>query len=84
MKEEEEQRQREEKEREEEEQRQQALREQAEQLQSKQKELQLKGLNDTWQKVFKGNENLIKQYFLMKSARKSPHFNVGMDRACHP
>lgn len=22
--------------------------------------------------------------FLMKSARKSPHFNVGMDRACHP
>lgn len=64
MKEEEEQRQREEKEREEEEKRQQALREQAEQLQSKQKELQLNGLNDTWQKVFKGNEDLIKQYFL--------------------
>ena len=42
----------------------QNLREQAEQLQSKQKELQLKGLNDTWQKVFKGNEDLIKQYFL--------------------
>ena len=64
MKEEEEKRQREEKKREEEEKKQQALREQAEQLQSKQKELQLKGLNDTWQKVFKGNEDLIKQYFL--------------------
>ena len=67
MKEEEEQRQREEKEREEEEEeekRQQALREEAEQLRRKQRELQLKGLNDTWQKVFEGNEDLIPMYSL--------------------